>query len=74
MWHRITAALRWQEIASGPMITELGAAARLYRFYLEHPDAEHWTDVEIAHKLGVTDRTIRNYLRRVRPFVKKYLL
>jgi hypothetical protein len=50
-------------------VEELGPAVRLYRFYLEH-EGERWTDAEVALRLGVTDRTIRNYRRTLVRFMK----
>jgi hypothetical protein len=73
VWRGVTADLRLNELASSPLITELGPAVILYRFVIEHPDARRWTDVEIARTLRVTDRTIRNYRQKVATFVKKYL-
>jgi hypothetical protein len=71
--YRLTENVWRKELASDTRIQELGPASTLWMFYLENPDAEHWTDVEIARELGVTDRTIRSYRQKIIPFVKKYL-
>ena len=66
--YRVTWELRRKELASDPRIEQLGPAARLYRLYLEHPDAEHWTDVQTAQEFGVTVKTIFNYRRTILRF------
>jgi hypothetical protein len=81
VWYRVTADLRAAEPSPISRVeAEAGSAARLLRFYLEHPDAlddptaKEWTDAKIAQELGVTVKTIYNYRQRLRPLLKKHLL
>lgn len=69
-WQQFTENIRRKELASDPRVEELGRAARLYRFYLEHED-EGRTDTDVAQRLGVTDRTIRNYRQKLIRFMKQ---
>jgi hypothetical protein len=66
LWLRFSEPIWRRQVATDPDLSrELGPAAILFRFYLDQPDADCWTQGEIAEELGVTDRTVRNYRQAI---------
>lgn len=74
VWKRVTYDRQMQDMRKlmddPKVVKQVGPAMKLLRFHLEHPEEDGITDEQLAKRLGVKDRTIRNYRKRLEPLLK----